>query len=60
MGAMESLASTMVLFIQIGVGGFVAWGAWRVARDSRTGDGFERAASLVLLALLCTTLAGAA
>jgi hypothetical protein len=65
---MDAFVSTIVTVIQILLAGFVAWGAWLafrgsvapakpVASQSRTqADDFERVASLVLLALLCTTL----
>ena len=65
---MDAFASTMVTVIQIVLAGFVAWGAWLafrsspaparpVAPESRPqAEDFERVASLVLLALLCTTL----
>ena len=65
---MDAFVSTIVTVIQIVLAGFVAWGAWlafraavapakAVAPKSRTqADDFERVASLVLLALLCTTL----
>ena len=64
---------SILLTIQLGVAGFVAWGGWLCfsarARQllgdgaNATGgapasaDSFERVASLVLLALLCTTIA---
>lgn len=65
---MDAFVSTIVTVIQILLAGFVAWGAWLafrasvapakpVAAESRPqADDFERVASLVLLALLCTTL----
>ena len=65
---MDAFVSTIVTVIQIVLAGFVAWGAWLAFRGSvppakpatppsRTqADDFERVASLVLLALLCTTL----
>ena len=64
---------SILLTIQLGVAGFVAWAGWLCfsawARelageraDAAAGvparaDNFERVASLVLLALLCTTIA---
>jgi len=76
---MEALISTIVVLIQLMLGGFVMWGGWLVLREHFRGqrtdalagatpaarakaeaDDFERVASLVLLALLCTTLAAAA
>lgn len=64
---------TILLTIQLAVAGFVAWGGWlcfsawvRELRGDRAAatrgapastDRFERVASLVLLALLCTTIA---
>ena len=67
---------TILHIIQLAVAGFVAWGGWLCfsawVRELRAGradtgsralaraDGFERAASLVLLALLCTTLVAVA
>ena len=69
---MEEFISTLVVLIQILLGGFVAWGGWLVlspmlrrpraegaGSDSKTtarADDFERVASLVLLALLCMPL----
>jgi hypothetical protein len=65
---MDAFVSTMVTVIQIVLAGFVAWGAWLAFRSSPApakpvasasraqADDFERVASLVLLALLCTTL----
>jgi len=66
---------TILLILQLAVAGFVAWGGWLCfsARVRELGgdraaagaapagaDGFERVASLVLLALLCTTIAALA
>jgi hypothetical protein len=57
---MEIALQASVLIIQFGLVGFIAWGALAcikdVVRASRT-PSFERVASLVLLALLCTTVA---
>jgi hypothetical protein len=65
---MSAFISTIVFTIQIALAGFVAWGGWLAVRialapakpaptASRPQAGnFERVASLVLLALLCTTL----
>jgi len=65
---MHAFISTIVTLIQIVLAGFVAWGAWLAFRSSLApakpvaaaarapADGFERVASLVLLALLCTAL----
>ena len=62
----------IVFVVRLALAGFVLWGAWLclscwIRGDSRTApardaqaDGFERVASLVLLALLCTTMAGIA
>ena len=67
---MESLIEAVVLVVQLALAGFVAWGGWLCFRAWSRGesaaapapraqaDGFERVASLVLLALLCTTIAG--
>jgi hypothetical protein len=70
---METFIGTVLALIQLVVAGFVAWGGWlafgewlrqragtRQARaNERKADDFERVASLVLLALLCTTLMAA-
>ena len=71
---MESFIGAIVLVIQLAAAGFVAWGGWLALPDGfrepasaraqtmaaqTKVDDFERAASLVLLALLCTTLIGA-
>jgi hypothetical protein len=69
---MDAFISTIVTLIQLALAGFVAWGAWLAfkselprkqpapqPREERADD-FERVASLVLLALLCTTLMAAA
>jgi hypothetical protein len=76
---MEFMLNTLVIVLQLAVGGFVVWGGWlcfrewlRAARRNERAaearaaplaaearsESFERVASLVLLALLCTTLAG--
>ena len=64
---MEPFIATLVVLIQLMLAGFVIWGGglvfWDWLRGSRAeaaktrADGFERVVSLVLLALLCTTLA---
>ena len=70
---MQTLLLTLVFIVQLAGGAFVIWGVWLCfspgARERRSdradvaeatparADGFERAASLVLLALLCTTMA---
>ena len=61
---MQTFFQTLVLIAQLAAGGFVMWGGWLCysarARESERepkADSFERVASLVLLALLCTTLA---
>jgi threonine/homoserine/homoserine lactone efflux protein len=65
---MDAFISTIVTLIQIVLAGFIAWGAWLAFRSSLApakpveaasrvqADDFERVASLVLLALLCTAL----
>jgi hypothetical protein len=67
---MESFITTIVVLIQLALAGFVAWGGWLCFRTSLRRepevspqaqvDGFERVVSLVLLALLCSTLIGVA
>ena len=72
---MEFLVAALVVVVQLALAGFVMWGGWlclstwlrgeEIAADvaSRVdaqAKSFERVASLVLLALLCTTLAGLA
>jgi hypothetical protein len=73
---MEAFVSTIVALIQLVLAGFVAWGGWLVLQERfrpeprdaaaaqaparQQADDFERVASLVLLALLCTTLMAAA
>jgi hypothetical protein len=60
---MQTLLLALVFIVQLTGGAFVIWGVWLCfspgARELRSdrADGFERAASLVLLALLCTTMA---
>jgi len=68
----ESLIEAVVFVVQLALAGFLAWGGWlcfrawfrgesvaaRAAPREAQADGFERVASLVLLALLCTTIAG--
>jgi hypothetical protein len=72
---MEFLVGAMIVVIQFALAGFLMWGGWLCLKDAflrdrasraveargagETDDGFERVASLVLLALLCTTLIGA-
>jgi hypothetical protein len=69
---MDAFISAIVTLIQLMLAGFVVWGAWLVFRNQfrpehsaaaadapaprAQADDFERVASLVLLALLCTTL----
>jgi hypothetical protein len=57
---METVLQASVLITQFGLAGFITWGALACIKDalraSRT-PSFERVASLVLLALLSTTLA---
>ena len=57
---MQTILQTLVFIVQLAVGGFVVWGAW-LCFSAWTGPAkalsFERVASLVLLALLCTTIA---
>jgi hypothetical protein len=72
---MESFITAIVTLIQLALAGFVVWGGWlclkgwfrhhrapaaepRQAAPAKVA-GFERVASLVLLALLCTTLGAA-
>ena len=54
---MEPLLEALVITVQVALAAFVAWGAWLSFRDGLQ-ESFERVASLVLLALLCTTIAG--
>ena len=61
------LIEAVVFVVRLALAGFVMWGGWLClrsfavapAREAKA-DGFERVASLVLLALLCTTIAGVA
>ena len=73
---MELVLNALVIVVQLALAGFVMWGGWLCFRDSlrahraaaapaarlaaRKQERFERVASLVLLALLCTTIAGLA
>jgi len=73
---MELVLQALVIVVQLALGGFVMWGGWLCLREWLRADrahsaqaaalapdkpaDFERVASLVLLALLCTTLAGLA
>ena len=70
---MELLIEAVVLVVRLTLAGFVMWGGWLCLSAWHRGeraaaaralqakaDGFERVASLVLLALLCTTIAGVA
>ena len=69
---MDILVAAFVVVVKLALAGFVMWGGWLSFSTWLRGDGpqvsnavvepkpenFERVASLVLLALLCTTLAG--
>jgi hypothetical protein len=73
---MELVLGALVVIVQLALAGFLTWGGWlcfrewlrgerlaapaRAARREPKAEGFERVASLVLLALLCTTIAGLA
>ena len=62
---MELIIETLLLVVRLALAGFVVWGGWLCFRAPASApqaqpDGFERVASLVLLALLCTTIAGVA
>ena len=69
---MRPIVDVLVTLLQVGLFAFLLWGASLCLRDllgrpremrdvaSAQQAGFERVASLVLLALLCTTLAGLA
>ena len=50
---MQTILQTLVFIVQLAVGGFV-FSAWTGPAKALS---FERVASLVLLALLCTTIA---
>ena len=69
---MDFLVGAFVVVVKLALAGFVIWGGWLSFSTWLRGDApqssgalfepkpqsFERVASLVLLALLCTTLAG--
>ena len=68
---MDFLVGALVVVVQLALAGFVMWGGWLSFSTWLRGDApqvpvlvepkpesFERVASLVLLALLCTALAG--
>ena len=68
---MEITLKTLVVLVQLTLAGFVIWGGWLCFRQwlraSHAGaaaladirpQAFERVASLVLLALLCTAIVG--
>jgi TRAP-type C4-dicarboxylate transport system permease small subunit len=69
---MELILKLLVVLVQLALAGFVIWGGWLSFREwlraahagAATSDadirpqGFERVASLVLLALLCTAIVG--
>ncbi len=73
---MELVLNALVIVVQLALAGFVMWGGWLCLRDWLRSDrapaapaapvaqarpqSFERVASLVLLALLCTTIVGMA
>jgi len=71
---MDFLVEALVVVVQLALAGFVMWGGslclstWLRGEASQAGpaasesqpQSFERVASLVLLALLCTMLAGLA
>ncbi len=73
---MELVLGALVVVVQLALAGFLTWGGWlcfrewlrneqlaapaRAAPREPKAEGFERVASLVLLALLCTTIAGLA
>jgi hypothetical protein len=59
------LIEAVVFVVQLALAGFVMWGGWLcfnspAPEPQAKADGFERVASLVLLALLCTTIASLA
>ncbi len=69
---MDFLVGALVVVVKVALAGFVMWGGWLCLSTWLRGEAsqagpaacasqpqsFERVASLVLLALLCTTLAG--
>jgi hypothetical protein len=69
---MDFLVAAFVVAVKLALAGFVMWGGWLSFSTWLRGEApqastvlagpkpqsFERVASLVLLALLCTTLAG--
>jgi hypothetical protein len=68
---MDFLVGAFVVVVKLALAGFVMWGGWLSFSTWLRGDApqagvlvepkpqsFERVASLVLLALLCTVLAG--
>ena len=70
---MELVLKLCVVLVQLALAGFVVWGGWLCFREWLLADpaaqapaaaprpqSFERVASLVLLALLCSTIAGLA
>lgn len=59
---MELINEAAVLVVRLVLAGFVMWGGWLCVWPAcqAQGYGFERVASLVLLALLCTTIAAVA
>jgi hypothetical protein len=60
---MEFVLNALVIVVQLALAGFVVWGGWLCLREwlparRAQPQSFERVASLVLLALLCTTIVG--
>ena len=69
---MDFLVEALLIVVKLALAGFVMWGGWLClstwlsgaashagpAASASQPQSFERVASLVLLALLCTTLAG--
>jgi len=60
---MEIVLKVLVIVVQLALAGFVMWGGWLCVRERLPAvrvrpQGFERVASLVLLALLCTAIVG--
>ena len=53
---MEPLLAALVMMVQVALAAFVAWGLWLSFRRGLR-QSFERVVSLVLLALLYTTIA---